>query len=72
MKVLLDQFITMWDEAAKSTLGSEFRMDSLLAAQNITNKDGSSILDNITFDDRIVVEIPVEETTEYFKAPWEL
>ena len=72
MKVLLDQFITMWDEAAKSTLGSEFRMDSLLAAQNITNADGSSILDNITFDDRIVVEIPVEETTEYFKAPWEL
>ena len=72
MKVLLDQFITMWDEAAKSTLGSEFRMDSLLVAQNITNKDGSSILDNITFDDRIIVEIPVEETTEYFKAPWEL
>lgn len=72
MKVLLDQFITMWDEAAKSTLGSEFRMDSLLAAQNITNADGSSILDNITFDDRIIVEIPVEETTEYFKAPWEL
>lgn len=72
MKVLLDQFITMWDEAAKSTLGSEFRMDSLLAAQNITNADGSSILDNITFDDRIIVEIPTEETTEYFKAPWEL
>ena len=72
MKVLLDQFITTWDEAAKSTLGAEFRMDSLLAAQNITNKDGSSILDNITFDDRIIVEIPVEETTEYFKAPWEL
>ena len=72
MKVLLDQFITMWDEAAKSTLGSEFRMDSLLAAQNITNEDGSSILDNITFDDRIIVEMPTEETTEYFKAPWEL
>ncbi len=72
MKVLLDQFITMWDEAAKSTLGSEFRIDSLLAAQNITNEDGSSILDNITFDDRIIVEIPTEETTEYFKAPWEL
>ena len=72
MKVLLDQFITMWDEAAKSTLGSEFRMDSLLAAQNITNEDGSSILDNITFDDRIIIEIPTEETVDYFKAPWEL
>ena len=45
MKYKLNEFTTMWDEAALETLGSEFNMMDLLAVQSITASNGGSILD---------------------------
>ncbi len=69
----LQKFINYWDEAALATLGSEFYMMDLLGAQMITNEDGSSIHDYITFDDGLEVEVPVsvEQSVTYFKASWD-
>ena len=73
MKVTLNKFTTMWDEAALETLGSEFYMMDLLDAQPIINPDGSSILDYLVFDGEIEIDVPekVAQEVTYFKAPWD-
>ena len=73
MEYKLGKFTHMWDEASLETLGSEFLMMDLMAAQKITSADGSSILDCLAFDGGQVITLPektVQEST-YFKAPWE-
>lgn len=73
MKYTLNEFTTMWDEAALETLGSEFNMMDLLAAQNITSLNGSSILDYIVFDPNTEINVPdsIVQEVKYFKAPWD-
>lgn len=73
MQVQLSKFCNMWDEAALETLGSEFSMMDLMQAQPIVNADGTSIIDYLVFDGNSVVIVPetIEESSTYFKAPWE-
>ena len=73
MKYKLNEFATMWDEAALETLGSEFNMMDLLAAQSITASNGSSILDYVVFDLNTEINVPdaVVQEVKYFKAPWD-
>ena len=73
MKYKLNEFTTMWDEAALETLGSEFNMMYLLAAQDITASNGSSILDYVVFDPNTEINVPdsVAQEVKYFKAPWD-
>ena len=73
MKYKLNEFTTMWDEAALETLGSEFNMMDLLAAQFITASNGSSILDYVVFDLNAEINVPdvVVQEVKYFKAPWD-
>ena len=73
MKVTLNKFTHMWDEASLETLDSEFNMMELILAQPITSANGSSILDYLVFDDTMEVEVPEQITDEvhYFKAPWD-
>lgn len=73
MKVKLENFINYWDAAALTTLGSEFYMMDLLGAQEISAEDGSSILDFVSFDDGLEINVPESVTQEvaYFKAPWD-
>ena len=73
MKYKLNEFTTMWDEAAIETLGSEFNMMDLLAAQPITASNGSSILDYVVFDLNTEINVPdeVAQEVKYFKAPWD-
>ena len=73
MKYKLNEFTTMWDEASLETLRSEFNMMNLLAAQNITASNGSSILDYVVFDPNTEINIPdsVVQDIKYFKAPWD-
>ena len=73
MRTILPKFVNYWDEAALETLGSEFEMMSLMLAQPITNLDGSSILDKVSFDDGTEINVPeeIKETAKYFKAPWD-
>lgn len=74
MEYKLSKFTTMWDEAALETLGSEFEMMSLLSAQDITEPDGSSILDCLVFEGGMSVSVPEKAVAEstYFRAPWEV
>ena len=73
MKITLNKFTHMWDEASLETLDSEFDMMDLINAQPITSADGSSILDYLVFDGNMEVEVPEQVTQEarYFKAPWD-
>ena len=73
MKYKLNEFTTTWDEAALETLGSEFNMMDLLAAQAITASNGSSILDYVVFDLNTTINVPdaVVQEVKYFKAPWD-
>ena len=73
MKYTLNEFTTMWDEAALETLGSEVNMMDLLAAQSITSLNGSSILDYLVFDPNTEINVPdsTVQGVKYFKAPWD-
>ena len=74
MQYKLNEFTTTWDEASLETLGSEFLMMDLMSAQEITQANGSSLLDYLVFDGGQMITLPektVEEAT-YFKAPWEV
>ena len=73
MRVALNKFTHMWDEASLETLGSEFDMMELISAQPITSADGSSILDYLVFDGNMEVNVPEQTAQEvrYFKAPWD-
>ena len=73
MKYKLNDFTNMWDAAAFETLSSEFNMMDLLAAQDITASNGSSILDYVVFDSNTEINVPdsVVQEVKYFKAPWD-
>lgn len=69
----LGKFVNMWDEASLEALGSEFYMMDLLHAQKITNEDGSSICDDLSFEGGRVVNVPESLVYEssFFRAAWE-
>lgn len=73
MEYKLGKFIVMWDEAALEIYSNEFLMMSLMEDQKVTNADGSSILDNITFDGGMTINVSDTSIKEanYFKAPWD-
>lgn len=73
MRYKLSKFCYTWDQAALDTLGSEFDMHALMAAQKVTASSGESILDDILFDGGRIVEVPEQTVQEvqYFKAPWD-